>query len=1284
MPTIPVKYPPPEDWPKFQRLCQRILQRLWHSENVEIYGRGGQAQQGVDLLDVSGTRPLRAGQCKLHNASRALSEREIRAEVAEAQLFPLQLDFYLILTTSNISTKAQRAVLAINREHKEKGLFEVGLMGWAEINDFLNEHSDIADEFYGGLSSHSAQLIGSKLEEVRNIARTTLDRVSVPASSVGVDAEIDLAKTYIEKYDYQVARVLLERLRERHWSDLTDRQKFRVVTNLATARLMQGDITKAAALYLESKAYQPDDQKAWENEVLAYQLLDEPEKAFDLASRARERWLQSGRATAIWLANSPPDKKVVDLEAEIPVTLLQDAEVCLVMARRAAGEGDFPRAERFARVACSALPQRAYPVCVLGQVLLGAETHDSWVRHAEVAIQPDSPKIKEAETCFTEAISRAEAEKLEEVRLHAFLGRSFIRDALGDANGARQDIEEAYRTAPDNPSVLARYSTLLNERGDTEGAIASLRKAVPKDGAEAAFLLATLLRQRGSDDDLHEALALLLSIATTSKPIAHGLREHVVGCAIEVARKLGTLEKIEAILAKIPVGTVSGAGVAILRAGLAIARDQRELATTLSEEALKGMTSGSSSDDKRNLAILFSELGRYQEALPFWQELAPTTILTADTRRLLDCALRLDQQGLALDICRTLRQNGIEDPELFETEVGILEHYNPDGAVGLLQDRIRRHPEDRNLSLHLSVIGLRIGRLDIVSGDLSGMPPAAEVPPQRGRAAVFVMRMTGHPEEAVRYAYDLLRRHFGDIEANRAYRASMDPIGPNPNIPFPDVVGRGTAVSFVEEGTTTERWVVIEEAFEPDSKLDEISPDSLLAKNLDGKRVGESFTLAEGKFVGYGRNGVVRQILSKYVFRYQECITQWEIRFPDSPEIQMFRLSAARPAEGEQPDFAPIIEALKRKRDSTQEIEKLYSSQLVPIHFVAEAKGLSDLQALAGLADSDEVQVRCCLGTAQERDEALGRLASSSALVLDVTAITTLTFLNLLQILSDFPMELVVSRSTMDEIQKMLFEEKHASGSRSGTIGLVGGRLSMVEHTDEYKKAHLESLETLVSTLRERCRIRDCVRLAYLDPKERDPLIEVFGQYGAESMILASEPGHLLWSDDYVLAECAKAQYDVRRVWTQVVLQARAKQGAVEPSVFADATAKLAGYGYSFTSLNTTSLMRAGELAKWNPTAWPLKQVLRQFGAETIALLDTVRLVTEFTVQLYREDLFPDHRTAVLIATLESLAARSGGIDAVRQMVRSLPLAFGLNVVRGQEAVQAIEAWLRQRRVVSR
>jgi hypothetical protein len=145
-------------------------------------------------------------------------------------------------------------------------------MGWSAIKDFLNENSDIADEFYGGLSTHSSGVIDSKLEEVRTIARSTLEKVSISLSTGGVDGEVDLAKTYIEKYDYQVARVLLERLRKRYWSDLTDMQRFRVVTNLAYARLMQGDIAKATSLYLQAKSYQPEDQRAWENEALAHQL----------------------------------------------------------------------------------------------------------------------------------------------------------------------------------------------------------------------------------------------------------------------------------------------------------------------------------------------------------------------------------------------------------------------------------------------------------------------------------------------------------------------------------------------------------------------------------------------------------------------------------------------------------------------------------------------------------------------------------------------------------------------------------------------------------------------------------------------------------------------------------------------------------------------------------------------------------------------------------------------------------------------------------------------------
>jgi len=42
----------------------------------------------------------------LHNVSKALIEREIRGEVEKAKTFPVELDFYLIMTTaqSELST----------------------------------------------------------------------------------------------------------------------------------------------------------------------------------------------------------------------------------------------------------------------------------------------------------------------------------------------------------------------------------------------------------------------------------------------------------------------------------------------------------------------------------------------------------------------------------------------------------------------------------------------------------------------------------------------------------------------------------------------------------------------------------------------------------------------------------------------------------------------------------------------------------------------------------------------------------------------------------------------------------------------------------------------------------------------------------------------------------------------------------------------------------------------------------------------------------------------------
>jgi transcription elongation GreA/GreB family factor len=691
---------------------------------------------------------------------------------------------------------------------------------------------------------------------------------------------------------------------------------------------------------------------------------------------------------------------------------------------------------------------------------------------------------------------------------------------------------------------------------------------------------------------------------------------------------------------------------------------------------MTSMTSETSSDDVRLVANLFRDLGLDKEALLLWQKLSDGR-MSYDTQELINCAGRLREDGVLLDTCKKLRENGVEDDQLLRLEIDLLQRYDPEAAITAIQRYVQKHPEDLSVRIRLSVLGLQSGRADVVSGEPANMPPASDVRPKEAVAAVWVLRSTGHVNEAVRYAYQVVRLHFDDAEAHRAYVSAMISTGPQPDISEPAAAGPGTAVNFVEEGATTEQWVVIEEEHPPDGKLGEISPDSSLANELKGKRPGDSFTLSKPRFGGAGRTATVKLVQSKFVYRYQDCLAQLEVRFPDVVQVQMVRLpTRSGPGGTPETDFGPIIEALKKKRERIADLEKIYGSQLCPIHLLAEAMGLNDLQVLAGLANNPDAQIRCCSGSAPERDDALKDLTGAKEIVIDLTAIATLVLLELTQLFRDSPIQLAVSPATLAELRRMASEARDSVDAKAGSLGLVGDRPNFVSYSKDFKRKEVEALDDLVAMLSNKCNVPSCEKLANLDPTERDEIVRLFGQNGAESIILASEPGRILWSDDQVLGEFAKARYSVKRVWTQVRLQSRMSSGALQPPTFFEAAAKLAGWGYFFTSVNPRSMMKGAELAKWNPTAWPIAGSLPYLSLDSVPVPEVIRLTVLFITGLYREDILPEQRTTLVVAMLESLAKRTSGVDLIRSIVGLLPRAFGVNAVRAAEAVQVVEAWL--------
>src|SRR5688572_1260215 len=77
------RYPQPSNEDDFELFGLRFLRELWQCPALHQYGKRGERQDGIDLIDEGGGAPLRAVQCKHHEPDMTIPPREIEAEVGK-------------------------------------------------------------------------------------------------------------------------------------------------------------------------------------------------------------------------------------------------------------------------------------------------------------------------------------------------------------------------------------------------------------------------------------------------------------------------------------------------------------------------------------------------------------------------------------------------------------------------------------------------------------------------------------------------------------------------------------------------------------------------------------------------------------------------------------------------------------------------------------------------------------------------------------------------------------------------------------------------------------------------------------------------------------------------------------------------------------------------------------------------------------------------------------------------------------------------------------------------
>lgn len=1241
------RFPQPSNEDAFELFCLRFLRELWRCPTLQQYGKRGERQFGIDLIDEGGRTPLRGVQCKHHEPDKTIPPAEIEGEVTQALGSGLPLDEYHLLTTARKTTHAQNAVIHINRDHRVAGRFKVFVWTWADVEEQLSQMDDAtADRVLRGDTGRGGPAM------CRLIAGVMTDHFDRPlyAAASAIDLELDAAKGLIDRHELEVATAKLTELEARAAGNLQPHHRYELKALRSRILSARWEWEAAGRELLDAKRFLPDTDRARVNEALGRELTGDRETAHALAQALRAELPHHARLAAIWVRTAPPATPLAALTA-VAAAFAAEEEIHLAIAFRALVEEQpavsFGHAIRATELAADS-PQAWF---VLGQAT-----------HALGYTAPgglDRGRLREAEGHYTRAARLARDHKFSGLEGAIRLNRGKVRHLLG-GNGD-SDFAAAVELDPAGGEARAEYVAYLLEQGRHADALTELSAGPIGSVGDHHFYEAAARYGRNVGDDRRQAVVLLVD-AIAAEPgrrwaDAHALlvQAAVEGKTPESARGVIRESRLEAehpLLFHTLCGWLAEPdGGAEYRAALAL------------------LTDSTPTDQTFLLAQALAAGGEDALALPLFQRCYRAGVFNLECRKLLGCAHRLNRHDVTSRVCRELRAAGEADPRIVLTEIQVLQQYDPQEALRVAREQLAARPTDRHLALWQSTLALNLDQPEWVISDLARLPAVDELTPEGTGLVLNVLSETGQHAPALRYAYDALREHFATEFAHGQYVTWFLRLSRHcPELGAGGPARSGAAVSYREGPDEADRWMVIEDAADPNLERNEFAPDHAVSQALVGRQVGEEVAVVDGGV--QPRVVTIRDLCHKYVYRFRDCLNQFQFRFPGATAIQL--VNVGNPA-GDGYDFSAVVRSLEDQRRHIASLDTLYRTQPIPLVTYANWAGRDEVAAWGHLVSDPTLGVRASDPRADDLRAAVRLAADASTVVLDLTGVLALAQLDLLAALGDSGGRFAVAQTAFDRLAHLAELADDDRRSEGVMMLTPDGQLGRLPADPEQRERYANFLGSVRDAVNAHCQIIPCPQAAELEPSRRERLTEILGRPTLDSMLLAGSPGATLWTDDLVVGLIARADFKVTRVWTQAVLFDLRERRVITAVQFNRAAAQLVGWHYLGTQCDADTLVAAAEVAEWDTARWPVPQVMRTLGDEAANAVRRLAAAATAIRAVWRQHGLSDFaRQRFLFAVLCGV----GSVRRVRYLARLIPDLFHLHVLAADDVVGLIGYWL--------
>ena len=550
--------PPPENEEQFERLCLDLY-KLEFGDQTQRNGRRGQSQDGVDIF----VQDQHIGiQCKKKDSNDEIKDSELKEEVKKAKNFKPPLKIYILATTCKRDTKIQEVARLISENHKSQNLFSVEIHSWYEIKDLLDKHPEVYEKYYSSPSSRqSASITPAIISSIQSESH---------------HQELNRIRDLINEDKPKTALKLLESFKKEKWEQLENKEKYKILTNMAWAKIGMRQEVQASELLIEALQFNKEDENANGNCALAYLIINDIENSKKYIEKTKH--LNPLNITACILEIQIKDKlnqPLKDIISSVPQNMQTKHQIAHVLSQISMKRKQYVEAEKWLNVFYNIGKQNEgwkdvndeadYADMSLGLILEKQDVISG--RHVSDKLKDKLEKIIKI---YEKLVTDSQYSELKDFNPNWYLHYALALELNGKLNDAIYILQEGIRKFSYDDHLKIEISRLFRQKGDIAQSISILEKllglqslnsddsldSISKKSftlnkiniSEKSFSLALILTDLYFQDKQQEKAQELLHQITESPSINEDDRLELKQYSIFRMINFGEIDKAEKIL----------------------------------------------------------------------------------------------------------------------------------------------------------------------------------------------------------------------------------------------------------------------------------------------------------------------------------------------------------------------------------------------------------------------------------------------------------------------------------------------------------------------------------------------------------------------------------------------------------------------------------------------------------------------------------------------------------------------------------------------------------------